>query len=743
MKNVSAIAVLLMVLTGSVHAQNFEYANAYQSYLSQINLTPSLHSSLKPFITRSRSALNVGIAILDGRADPTHIDLRGRLTISTVYRGRYRTYDSHATHVVGLAGASLNGLGFVGVDPFAKLYSIPVFDDFGWVATDNGKAALDRARTLGAKVVNMSFGPSTAGDVFFDGELNLLTTYRNSMLLVRAVGNDGLSSADESFSGNAASTLAHLLIVGSVGSNNQISSFSNTPSTACFVNVSGCVSGNELKNFYLVAPGENIWSDLPGNMIGSSDGTSMASALVSGAGALVFQKAYAGNTLLTPSQVASILKISATDLGEAGVDGTYGWGLLNVGGALSPIGPLRIATTNIVSTSTQTLTSARMVRASTMAKNSDIGSLTNGMVMFDDYGRGFTLSSTDMASPRSTLVSDALSMLNVSLKKSEDKTSQILPRLQYFQSESQNANYGGVFFANDIYAISSGFGNANAYFTGLGQNESDAILSQRLGANFFTGSGDIGLLFGNSYFASADMDVTDRLSVGVVYSRSSAQETGSFIDVFSVSSMPTEQKKNDVMMLGGSYNISGKQRVDFSIGSMTESQSFLGIESSGAFSFGNATRTDLLGLGYAHKFGERFGFNAFVQTGYSQSEHANNSIFTISDDIWSSKAGFTMYGSDILRPEDRLQMSIVSPWQIKSGHIDAQIAIGRQFDGTVDYEARRVSLASDALPIDLGFAYTGQSGAMNYGVGLWFRDHDISQASIDETVTTAGIKLQF
>jgi serine protease len=61
------------------------------------------------------------------------------------------------------------------------------------------------------------------------------------------------------------------------------------------------------------------------------NGTSMAAPHVSGVAALVFGK----NPNLTPLQVETILENNATDLGPAGYDPTFGFGLVNAIGALN------------------------------------------------------------------------------------------------------------------------------------------------------------------------------------------------------------------------------------------------------------------------------------------------------------------------------------------------------------------------------------------------------------------------
>lgn len=61
------------------------------------------------------------------------------------------------------------------------------------------------------------------------------------------------------------------------------------------------------------------------------DGTSMASPLAAGVGALLLSKIPS----LTPAQVRHALESTATDKGAAGRDDTYGWGLVNASAAIN------------------------------------------------------------------------------------------------------------------------------------------------------------------------------------------------------------------------------------------------------------------------------------------------------------------------------------------------------------------------------------------------------------------------
>ncbi len=71
----------------------------------------------------------------------------------------------------------------------------------------------------------------------------------------------------------------------------------------------------------------------PGNGYEYYDGTSMASPHVAGVAALVWSK----NPLWTNAEIRQALAVTAEDLGSAGRDNSYGWGLVNAQGALAEL----------------------------------------------------------------------------------------------------------------------------------------------------------------------------------------------------------------------------------------------------------------------------------------------------------------------------------------------------------------------------------------------------------------------
>ncbi len=81
----------------------------------------------------------------------------------------------------------------------------------------------------------------------------------------------------------------------------------------------------------VAAPGVDILSTMWDNTYDYASGTSMASPFVAGLASLV----WSGNPALSADQVAQIIAGTATDLGPAGRDDEFGWGLINARAAVS------------------------------------------------------------------------------------------------------------------------------------------------------------------------------------------------------------------------------------------------------------------------------------------------------------------------------------------------------------------------------------------------------------------------
>jgi hypothetical protein len=272
--------------------------------------------------------------LLDAFIAANHSDVK---TLQVI--GGYKTYTTaHGAAVASLLAAQQEGVGMMGMAPHANVQLYNPFDSTGtasWTDVSNGINGLYNKQTT---VVNASLGvPGWTLSNEWGGVMTSPAVNNNKhyFVLVKAAGNEGVTQTANVTWPSGFSAPTNLLMVGSVGPSNQISSFSNTPGEACILVNGACQEQNKLKYRFLVAPGELMLVEDNQGGVTRMTGTSFAAPLVSGTVALLqtrwpWLKNYADETV-------QIVLQSATDLGAPGVDPVYGWGLLNTQAAMSPL----------------------------------------------------------------------------------------------------------------------------------------------------------------------------------------------------------------------------------------------------------------------------------------------------------------------------------------------------------------------------------------------------------------------
>ncbi|MBN1329336.1 MAG: S8 family serine peptidase [Candidatus Heimdallarchaeota archaeon] len=262
-------------------------------------------------IAGNTAGQGVKVAILDTGIDYTHPDLDAN------YKGGYDFVNNdayplddhgHGSHCAGIVAAEDNGVGVIGVAPLASLYGVKVLSSSGSGSISQIVAGINWAINNGMDVISMSLG-ATTGDTTLEAAC---TNARNAgIVVVCASGNNYGSSI--SYPARYSSTIA----VGATDSSHKIASFSNI--------------GPQQD---VVAPGVNIYSTYRNGGYTTMSGTSMACPMVSGAVALILS----ANPSLTPEEVRTILHDTAIDLGTAGFDNTYGYGLIDCVAAVDAAG---------------------------------------------------------------------------------------------------------------------------------------------------------------------------------------------------------------------------------------------------------------------------------------------------------------------------------------------------------------------------------------------------------------------
>lgn len=253
----------------------------------------------------------VKVAIVDTGIDTAHPDLIGNLKggYSAVgYTSKYTDDNGHGTHVAGTVAAVNNTVGVVGVAHKADLYAVKVLDRNGSGYLSDIVEGLDWAIANKMHVVNMSLGTS-AYSATFDAACQ--RTLSAGITIVAAAGNEGPYANTVGYPAKFSGVIA----VSAIDSASKVASFSSR--------------GPEVD---VAAPGVGIYSTYKGKTYATLNGTSMASPHVAGIAALVLTTPVGSDDLdadgaWDPAEVTQRITRTAVDLGTAGFDSEYGWGM--------------------------------------------------------------------------------------------------------------------------------------------------------------------------------------------------------------------------------------------------------------------------------------------------------------------------------------------------------------------------------------------------------------------------------
>ncbi|QNA89285.1 S8 family peptidase [Massilia sp. Dwa41.01b] len=252
------------------------------------------------------NAANRKVCIIDSGLDRSHEDLSGNTMTGEYDSGTgwwYTDTNSHGTHVAGtIAAINNSGVGVVGVNANRriKLHIVKVFSASGWAYSSDLATAANKCKAAGANVISMSLGGSGSSTTESNAFANIAAA---GILSIAAAGNAGNSS--QSYPAGYSSVVS----VAAVDEYKQWASFSQYNSKV-----------------ELAGPGVQVYSTLPvaKGRYGYMSGTSMATPHVAAVAALVWSYF----PTCTASQIRTSLANSAQDLGTAGRDTRYGYGLV-------------------------------------------------------------------------------------------------------------------------------------------------------------------------------------------------------------------------------------------------------------------------------------------------------------------------------------------------------------------------------------------------------------------------------
>ena len=258
----------------------------------------------------------IKVGIIDTGISNTHPDLLANVKggINTINpRKNWNDDNGHGSHVAGIVAALNNDIGVIGVGPEIDLYAIKVLGAGGSGYLSDVIEGIQWAIAHNMQVINMSLGTVSDIKSFHDAVTAAKTA---GIVVVAAAGNSG-SPTDGNSTVIYPAAYPEAIAVSATDQNNVIASWSSR--------------GPEVD---LAAPGVGIYSTYKGTDYATLSGTSMAAPHVAGSAALVLNTPVGSNDVNAngkwdPDEVQTKLQATAKDLGDAGLDTLYGWGLVN------------------------------------------------------------------------------------------------------------------------------------------------------------------------------------------------------------------------------------------------------------------------------------------------------------------------------------------------------------------------------------------------------------------------------
>lgn len=262
----------------------------------------------------------INVAIVDTGIDLDHRDLNVVRAVDCTRGpncdkgGSGDDDNGHGTHVAGIVAALNNTIGVVGVAPKASLFAVKVLNSQGSGFLSDVIEGIGWAVDNGADVVNMSLGTGSDIRAFHDA---VDAAYVAGVVLVAAAGNsgDGDGSTNEVV---YPAKYSSVIAVAATASDDSTPTWSS-----------------EGKEVELAAPGVSIRSTWNDGLYKTISGTSMAAPHAAGTVALVLATAVQAlydadlDGVWDPAEVRAALQAAADDLGTAGHDNFYGYGLLD------------------------------------------------------------------------------------------------------------------------------------------------------------------------------------------------------------------------------------------------------------------------------------------------------------------------------------------------------------------------------------------------------------------------------
>lgn len=327
--------VEVVELDSVVHALEYSSANELENSwgVDHVNADATLEAGY--------AGEGVKVAVLDSGVNFNHIDLRDNFDFSANELGYDFVMDDfipediygHGTHVAGTLAAASNGFGVVGVAPKAQIVALRVLDENGEGTASGIIEALQWIQNYNAahpdspiRITNNSYGTGSNSSQL-EAAFDVLAS--SGVLHIGSAGNEGSAAGNGNNVGYPA-RYASVVAVAALDKNNQRASFSSTGSDVEIAAPGVAVLSTWKDGINAGGPQPFSFPGYAGEYFIEANGTSMAAPHVAGVAALLM----AANPSYTAEAVRNRMNETALDLGVAGRDKLYGYGLVDASSAL-------------------------------------------------------------------------------------------------------------------------------------------------------------------------------------------------------------------------------------------------------------------------------------------------------------------------------------------------------------------------------------------------------------------------
>ncbi len=678
----------------------------------------------------STTGSGIVVATLDTGANGGHFELQGKIAAggSTTDVGGN---GGHGSAIAGIIAANFNNQGMVGVAYDARVLPIVVANSSRFAGAGSAAAGFNLAAARG----DVSVVSFTVGTIFSE-PLNsavLSTINAGKTVFIRA-GNDFQDNPDvppsvyNNFNGGA-------LIVGAAHPGGQINISSNKAGGAA--------------NVYMVAPGVGIQgpSNRDNTSFTSWTGASVATAHAAAAAALVLSQ----NPGLSNKQVIKILTDSATDLGAPGIDPVYGYGMLNVGKAISAQGGVGSSSTS--STAALGAGIAAIALGGGLAyfwsKNKKAKKDLEKALVFDAYDRPYVMNMDQSLRTRNNTAT-LFNVMNMFDRQTRAVNMAMSDNLS-FSLHTRTTNPSDYIFLKDSDPFLEDYDVLN-----------DRDFSLKMAARFNNG---LSMNVRHNYAPYSGFEKNDVFSLSDNFIWSSSYGAtfmgfGSVADSMNVGYQPNSKVafqlganriddgtqnglNSEAATLEGAYFPSEKSSISLRVSNLYENGNLLGGSSGGVFSVSRA-QTTALGLTGKYKVLNKFALFASFTEGFTKVNELKGSFLQDFNGVRSQSWGTGIIGSDLFRYKDRAGFAVSSPMRVSNGDADLIVPVALDGFRNVVTNKSRVSLSPEGREIDYeAFYRMSLSHNTQLGTSLTYRDSGASARNYGDGLsvfTTVGVR---